>query len=272
MTKRRLHATGVVIVACAIGATLSQCTMDGHRGAEGRNCPVCPGTPSHRTSRPAATGKTTHRGTRPAGGATLVKLDIGLGADAVTRATPGNPRGVKPPHLRAKGRRPPFMVRPGMTNLALYKPVSASEEPVIGDVDQITDGLKKSGQFDYVEIGPGLGWVQVDLGKLRTVHAVVIWHYYKNATIYNDVIVRLADDPEMARNVTTVLNNDHDNSARLGKGDDKAFYTRWWGEIADARGDDGKGTPGRYVRVYTADGMENEPVRFVEIAVYGKGA
>ena len=218
-------------------------------------------------------GQAALRHTQSAGPASvpvLVELDVGVGPDAVTRATPGNPRGIKPPHLRKAGRRPPFMVSPGMTNLAMLKPVTAGEEPVTGDVDQITDGLKKSGPFDYVELGPGLGWVQIDLEQVRTIHAVVIWHYYKNATIYNDVIVRLADDADFSRNVRTLFNNDHDNSARMGKGDKKAFYTRWWGEIVDARGADAKGTPARYVRIYTAGGMESEPVRFVEIAVYGK--
>ena len=210
--------------------------------------------------------------TRPVEDPNLVELDIGVGPDAVPRATPGNPKGLKPPHLRPQKRRKPFKVPPGMTNLAIYKPVTAStDEPLAGDVDQITDGLKKRGPFDYVELAPGLGWVQIDLGKVRTIHAVVIWHFYKNATIYNDVIVRVADDAAFTRNVRTLFNNDHDDSAKMGKGDDTAFYTRWGGEIVDARGEDGKGTETRFVRVYTADGMEDELVRFVEIAVYGKG-
>ncbi len=201
----------------------------------------------------------------------LVELDLGLTEDAVTRATPGNPKGLKPPHLRKEIKRPPFMIPPGVTNLALYKPVTSSDkEPSTGDLDQITDGLKKSGEFDFVELGRGLQWVQVDLGRVSTVHAVVVWHYYKNPVIYNDVIVRLADDAAFSQNVRTLFNNDHDNSAGLGRGKDTAFYARWWGEIADARGAGKKGTPARYVRIYTADGMEGEFPRFVEVVVYGK--
>jgi len=217
-------------------------------------------------------GTSPQRGGAKAYSGPLVVLDIGVGPDAVTQATPGNPRGIRPPHLRAEGQqRPPFLVRPGMANLALYKPVTYSEgEPLIGDLDQITDGLKKSGRFDYVEFDPGLGWLQVDLGEVRAIHAVVLWHFYKNPTIYNDVIVRVADDDKFTRNVRTLSNNDHDNSSGLGKGADEAFYTRWWGEIADARGAGHDGTPARYVRVYTADGMEGERPRFVEIAVYGE--
>jgi len=262
VSKGALYTTGAAIAAGLVCActVFSGCSKDSG-GHEQRR----------QTSRP----RTRHPGphTRRADPATrlaLVDLDIGVGPDAVTRATPGNPRGIKPPHLRKAGQRPPFMVPPGLTNLALLKPVTCSDdEPVAGDVDQVTDGLKKSGPFDYVELGPGLGWVQIDLGQVRTIHAVVIWHFYKNATIYNDVIVRVADDAEMSRNARTLFNNDHDNSARLGTGRNTAFYTRWWGEIVDARGKDARGTRGRYVRVYTAGGMEDEPVRFVEIAVYG---
>ena len=202
----------------------------------------------------------------------LVELDLGLGADAVTSATPGVSRGLKPPHLRKLTgiKRRPFMVVPGLRNIALYKPVTCSDkEPVIGDIDQVNDGLKMSDDFDYVELGPGLQWVQIDLKEIYEIHAVVIWHYYKNAIIYNDVIVQVADDMSFKTNKRTLFNNDHDSSSGFHRGWDKAFYSRWWGEIVDARNDN-KGNAARYVRVYTADGMEKELPRFVEIAVYGK--
>jgi len=204
----------------------------------------------------------------PAG---MVALDLGLTVDAVTRATPGYPGGAKPPHLRKEVKRKPFLVPEGVANLALYKNVSSSDkDPLLGDLDQITDGIKKSGEFEFVELGADRPWVQIDLGREREIHAVAIWHFYKNATIYNDVIVQVAADEACTRNVRTLFNNDHDNSAGLGKGPDTAFYTRWWGELVDAR--DPKGHPARtrYVRVHTAGGMEGENVRFVEIDVYGK--
>jgi len=255
-----VYAANVLIVACALGAT----ACDEPAGEPEGPCTTREATPRTRAASTQQTGPAVRK-------IELVELDIGVGVDAVTRATPGNPKGLKPPHLRPKGKRAVFKVRPGMENLALYKPVTASEEePIRGDLDQINDGLKKSGEFDYVELAPEPGWVQIDLGQPRAIHAVVIWHFYKNATIYNDVIVRVADDAAFSQNVRTLFNNDHDNSAKMGKGDDKAFYTRWWGEIVDARGDNYDGTTARYVRVYTAAGMEDEPPRFVEVAVYGK--
>lgn len=207
-----------------------------------------------------------------AGGVEMAELDLGLGVDAVTRATPGYPKtGAKPPHLRKEIRRPPFMTVAGLSNLALGRPVTGSmtEEPIIGELEQVTDGVKKSGDFDYVELDFGPQWVQIDLGGKRLIHAVVIWHYYKNPVIYNDVIVQLADDAA-ASNARTLFNNDHDDSSGLGKGADTAYHARWWGEIVDARGSDKSGTPARFVRVYTNGGAADEETRFVEIAVYGK--
>jgi Na+-transporting NADH:ubiquinone oxidoreductase subunit NqrC len=208
-----------------------------------------------------------------AGGMALEPLDLHLGADAVTRATPGYPKNLqKPPHLREEVRRPDFMVPPGTVNLALGKPVTSSMEeiPIIGELSQIVDGVKKSGEFDYVEMDPGLQWVQIDLEAVHTVYCIVVWHYYKNPVIYNDVIVQIADDKDFTENVQTVFNNDHDNSAGLGQGTDTAYFARWWGELVDTRGPGKQGTRTRYVRVFTHGGCGGEESRFVEIAVYGK--
>ncbi|HUS91741.1 MAG TPA: FMN-binding protein [Phycisphaerae bacterium] len=209
-----------------------------------------------------------------AGGADLAELDLGLTADTVTKATPGYPKNQPtPPHLRQEVKRPPFMVPKGGTvNLALNRPVTGSiqDDPIIGELSQITDGVLKSGQFDYVEIDPGPQWVQVDLGDVHTIYAVVVWHFYKNPVIYRDVIVQASRDKDFKTGVVTLFNNDHDDSSGQGKGADTAYYARWWGEIADARGDDQAGTRCRYVRVWTHGGTADEDTRFVEIAVYGR--
>ena len=207
------------------------------------------------------------------GGMALEPLDLQLGPDAVTRATPGYPKNLKkPPNLRREVRRPDFMVPPGTVNLARGKKVTSSmtEEPIIGELPQIVDGVKKSGEFDYVELDPGLQWVQIDLGAEHTVYGIVIWHYYKNPVIYNDVIVAVADDAAFTRNRRIVFNNDYDNSAGLGKGTDTSYFARWWGELVDTRGPSKNGIRTRYVRVYTNGGCGGEDTRFVEIAVYGK--
>ena len=195
---------------------------------------------------------------------TELKLDL----DAVTAATPGFASdAVKPPHLRQEKKRPPLMVVPNLKNLALYKPVSADKTPTMGELEQITDGIKTSEDFDIVE---GPAWVQVDLTEQASIHAIVIWHFYKNPVIYNDMIVCVSSDVNFSANVTTLFNNDHDNSAAMGKGNDTAHISRWWGEIVDARNNDHTPTKARYVRLYTGKTTEGRPPRYIEIEVYGK--
>ena len=192
-------------------------------------------------------------------------LDLGL--DAVTHATPlYKPNAVRPPHLRKPKRRYPLRVVRGLKNVALYKPVTSSSKPTIGELEQITDGIKTSGRFDIVE---GPKWIQVDLKAPVEIHAIAFWHFYKNPIIYDDVIVRVSDDAGFSRNVRVLFNNDHDNSSGLGKGKDTAFISRWWGEVVDARDPDRTGTTARFVRLHTPGSADGAPPRYVEIAVYG---
>ena len=207
------------------------------------------------------------------GGQQLMELNLKLTADDVTRATPGYPKFmVKPPHLREEVKRPAFMVPPGIVNLALNKPVTSSmaEMPIIGEWEQVTDGIKKCGEFDFVEMDLGPQWVQIDLGKACPIFAIAVWHYYKNPIVYNDVIVQMSDDPEFKNEVVTLFNNDHDDSSKLGIGKDTAYYARWWGELVDVAGQAKQGRNARYVRVRTSGGCGGEATRFVEIMVYGK--
>ena len=209
-----------------------------------------------------------------AGGRKLEAVDFGLGADAVTRATPGYPKSLKKPeNFQVQTKRPPFMAPPGITNIALDKPAICSLEEddfIDGFADQITDGVKKCREGDYVDIGPNPQWAQVDLKGEHTVFCVVVWHYYRNPVIYRDVIIQVSNDPDFKQGVTTLFNNDHDNSSGLGTGGDPSHLAAWWGEVGDARGSAGLGTQCRYVRVNTNGGCGDESNRFVEIAVYGQ--
>ena len=68
------------------------------------------------------------------------------------RATPGLGRGLRPPHLRNEGaKRPPFMVIAGLKNLALYQPVTGSDEPVTGDLDQLIETIRLEDQKNALE-------------------------------------------------------------------------------------------------------------------------
>ena len=162
--------------------------------------------------------------------------------------------------------RPPFLAPEGTKNVALGKPIKSSdEEPIIGDIEMITDGDKEAADGSYVELGPFVQHVTVDLGAMQKIYAIVIWHYHKQAVVYYDVVVQVADDPDFITNVKTLFNNDIDNSAGLGVGTDMHYTETHEGKLIDA-----KGVKARYVRLYSNGSTSNELNHYIEVEVYGK--
>ena len=179
----------------------------------------------------------------------------------------GTPTNIKSPNLEViTGKpRPPFYVPKGTTLLSLKKTVTASDtDPVIGELDMITDGEKAGGDGYFVEFGPATQWVQIDLGASHPLSAILAWHYHSQARVYHDVVVQVSDDPAFKAGVTTVYNNDHDNSSKLGLGKDKEYI-----EVAEGRLFDPKGVKGRYVRLYSKGNTTNDLNHYVEVEVYG---
>jgi hypothetical protein len=164
--------------------------------------------------------------------------------------------------------RPPFYAPKGLTNVALKKPVTSSEQnPLIGDLKLITDGDAEGVEGAYVELGPGLQWVQIDLKEKCAIFAIVLWHYHGEGQIYSDVVVQAADDPDFIENVRTVYNNDFDNSAGLGLGKDLEYLETFEGRLMDA-----KGVRARYLRFYSNGNTSNDFNRYTEIEVFGRPA
>ncbi len=183
----------------------------------------------------------------------------------------GTPVPVRLPNLEAKPAEPPKVFVPaGTTNLAAGKPVTASdEEPLIGDASLITDGDKSAEEGAFVEFGPGKQWVQIDLEQAATVHAVWLWHYHSQARAYLDVVVQLSNDPDFLEGVTTLFNNDHDNSSGLGAGKDPAYIETFRGRLVPAPAD---GVKARYVRLYSAGNTSNTLNHYIEVEVFGVSA
>ena len=86
-----------------------------------------------------------------------------------------------------------------------------------------TDRDEKGAEGSFVELGPGVQYVTIDLGATHEVFAVLFWHFHKTPRVYFDVVVQLADDADFKRNVRTLFNNDHDNTSGLGAGQDMNF-------------------------------------------------
>jgi hypothetical protein len=197
----------------------------------------------------------------------LVPIDIKLPKPMFV----GTPQDTKVPNLeKPLGKaRPPFLAPEGTTNVALGKPVSGSdEEPIIGELSMITDGDKEAADGSYVELGPFVQYVTIDLQAEYNIYAIVVWHYHKQARVYFDVVVQVADDPDFITNVKTVFNNDIDNSAGLGVGKDMHYTETNEGKLIDvlSQGD----VKARYVRLYSNGNTSNDLNHYIEVEVYGK--
>ena len=182
----------------------------------------------------------------------------------------GTPQNMQVPNLeKPLGKpRPPFLVPAGTKNISLGKPVSSTdEEPIIGEIDMITDGDKEAGDGSFVELGPFTQHITIDLQNKYNIYAIVVWHFHKQPRVYFDVIVQVSDDPDFINGVTTVFNNDIDNSSGQGVGKDMHYVETAEGKLIDA-----KGVEGRYVRLYSNGNTNNDLNHYVEVEVYGKPA
>jgi len=182
----------------------------------------------------------------------------------------GTPQNLRVPNLQKPLGRPrdPFLAPAGVTNVAKGKKVTSSDmEPVIGEIEQVTDADKKGAEGSFVELGPGVQHVTVDLGTPHEVYAVLFWHFHKTPRVYFDVVVQLADDAGFTKNVRTLFNNDNDNTLGLGAGTDMNFVETSEGKLVDA-----KGNRARYVRLYSRGNNANELNHYVEVEVFGRPA
>lgn len=167
-----------------------------------------------------------------------------------------------------EGDLPEFLVPEGTKNLALKKKVTASDtRPLIGELAFVTDGKKAGSEDAFVELPPEPQWVQIDLEEPAEIYALYVWHYFREARSYNDVVIQVSDDPEFKKDVKIVYSNDQDNSLKMGIGKSRPYIETFRGKLFDT-----KGVKGRYVRLYsngsTADGLSH----YVEVEVFGKPA
>jgi hypothetical protein len=156
-----------------------------------------------------------------------------------------------------------LMIVKSAKNVALGKPATSSVKPFTGELEQITDGKKEAFDYDTVEMKKGTQWIQVDLGEAYKIEAIAIWHDHRYIQVTYDVIVQVSDDPEFKTGVTTIFNNDTDNSSGQGVGTDREYFERHFGRVFD-----GKGAKGRYVRGYTKGSHLSALNCWQEIEVY----
>ncbi len=220
----------------------------------------------------AGCGKKESSDNTASGGGATSKGTVG-GTQLVTELPPelieGTPKPMKEPNLvPAPTKAREFLVPEGTELLSKGKKVTSSDDdPMIGSLNLITDGEKDAGEGYFVELWEGPQWIQIDLGESDDIFAVWIWHYHSQKRAYKDVVVQISDDPEFKTGVTTLFNNDYDDSSKLGKGADRPYVESRFGLLVD-----GKGTKGRYVRLHSNGNTSNEMNHYIEVEVWGKKA
>lgn len=186
----------------------------------------------------------------------------------------GTPKNIKPaPTLEkySEKPRPPFMAPEGVVLLSAKKKVTSSDmQPIIGELELITDGDKEGSDGSYVELGPGKQWMQIDLGTPAEIYAVALWHFHAEGRVYHDTVIQVSDDADFIENVKTVFNNDFDNSSGMGLGKNLEFIEDYRGKVIDARDAKGKPAKGRYVRLYSKGNTSNDMNHYIEVEVFGK--
>ena len=174
---------------------------------------------------------------------------------------------VDNPHLEKPRTAPRSLpqVPKGTINLALKRPVTSSTTAFSGELSQITDGINAAKPGNTVEIKPRFQWVQIDLGASCELSYILVWHFHEVAVVFRDVVVQVSSDPEFKTGVTTLFNNDWDNSGKLGEGKDLEYVESNEGKLIAA-----KKTKARYVRLYSRGSTFTDPLnRYTEVEVYG---
>lgn len=178
----------------------------------------------------------------------------------------GTPRPIPLANLEASPANDRVMVPRATRLISQGRPVTSSDPlPVIGQLSMITDGDKSGQEGAYVELGPGLQWVQIDLGAVFHIDAVVVWHFHSQARVYHDVVIQASDDVRFT-NPEMIFNNDSDNSARLRRGPayQQAYIESHLGKAVWAN------TSGRYIRLYSNGNTSDELNHYCEVQVFGR--
>lgn len=192
----------------------------------------------------------------------MVKLELELPKPLFA----GTPKNIKSVNLERKAVIPEIMVPKGTTNVAAGMDVTSSDDyPVIGELEYVTDGDKDGSDGSYVELGPMIQWVQIDLGEAKTIYAVALWHYHAQGRAYRDVVVQVADNADFTENVRTLFNNDHDNSAGQGIGKDKEYIETNKGKLIHARE-----VKAQFIRLYSNGSTGADMNHYIEVEVFGK--
>jgi hypothetical protein len=146
------------------------------------------------------------------------------------------------------------------TNVAAGK--IATSTGAITNGSYITDGNKASANFASPP-NAGVAWIQIDLGQSYSLGQVNLWHYFADGRTYHDVIVKLSTTADFSSGVTTVFNNDTNNSAGVGTGTHAEYAETSAGKTITFGA-----VTARYVKLWTNGSTANTYNHYVEVEVW----
>ena len=149
-----------------------------------------------------------------------------------------------------------------LNNLAASSSLSSSSS--LYRSSNITDGIKDTSNYSDSSPNLNLQWVQLDLGASYDLSSIKLWHYFGDARVYYDVIIQLSSSADFSTGVTTVFNNDHDNTAGLGAGSNSEYT-----ETSSGKNISFTPVNARYARFYSNGSTANPANHYVEIEIYG---
>lgn len=155
---------------------------------------------------------------------------------------------------------------PAVYNVALGKTVT-SDSGSTSTLSAATDGSKDTYSYANENSGGTGHYFQIDLGDSFKIDTIVLWRYFADQRTYEDVIVQISNSSTFASGVTTVYNNDTDNSAGFGIGSSLIYRERSSGKTMSFFP-----TEARYVRVYSNGSNINDYNHIVEIEVWTTSA
>ena len=152
----------------------------------------------------------------------------------------------------------------GMRNVAIGRPVSQTGDAGYDSGSSLaTDGNMRNGAWN---IGPKATWRhrQLDIGGPWAIDSLRVWHELSDSRRirYKDVVMRLSTTADFSSDVTTVFNNDLDNSLGLGAGTDGEYDETESGKIVHF-----PQTRARYIRLHTFGNNYDDQNRLLEVMV-----
>lgn len=165
-----------------------------------------------------------------------------------------NPKPKPRPGTRADRRNAIMPTKLGnLTNYARGKSVTTSFPKGItaGAPPLVTDGILGGHLGHGVD---GQAWVQVDLGEVRKLGTIRVWHYFRDGRAYKGNRLAVSATGKFAGEETVIFDSDKDGTYR---------------ETAEGRLFAFKPVEARYVRNWLSDNTSNRSTQWVEIEACG---